>query len=213
MTTLDDALRRCPAIAIIRAGTSRWVPAVLDTLLAQGLSAVELTMTTPGALGALRAAADADLPGLALGAGTVLDAASARAAVEAGATYLICPAVLPEVLAEGARLGVPVLPGALTPTEVLLAHQSGGALVKVFPVGSVGGAEYVRALRAPLPAIPLVPTGGIRLDEAADYLRAGARAVGVGSPLVGDAADGGDLAALARRATELVDRLREHADG
>ncbi|WP_033341537.1 bifunctional 4-hydroxy-2-oxoglutarate aldolase/2-dehydro-3-deoxy-phosphogluconate aldolase [Catenuloplanes japonicus] len=210
MTTLETALRRNPAIAIIRARASDRVAAVVETLAANGITAVEVTLTTPGAEAAIAAVP----PGLiAVGAGTVLDAAGAARAVEAGATFLITPAVLPGVLDEARRHGVPVACGALTPTEILTAHLGGATLVKVFPADTAGGPAYIRAVRAPLPDIPLVPTGGVTVEAAADYLRAGARAVALGGPLIGDAADdGGDLAALARRARELTDRLTEFAD-
>ena len=106
----------------------------------------------------------------------------------------ISPTVSPEVLAEGARLGVPVVPGAMTPTEILAAYTAGAAMVKVFPCGEIGGPGFVRAVRGPLPNIPLLPTGGVAIDSAREYLAAGAAAVGIGSPLQGDAATaGGDL--------------------
>ncbi|BEL04428.1 bifunctional 4-hydroxy-2-oxoglutarate aldolase/2-dehydro-3-deoxy-phosphogluconate aldolase [Actinoplanes sichuanensis] len=210
MTTLDEALGRCPAIAIIRARSSDRVPAVVETLAEAGLTAVELTLTTPGALDAITALAGSLPAGIALGAGTVLDAAGATDAYRAGASFLITPAVLPAVLDQAGDLGVPVVCGALTPTEIIAAHTGGAHLVKVFPADAMGGPAYLRAVRGPLPDIPLVPTGGVAVDRAADYLRAGARAVALGGPLIGDAADDdGDLTALARRARELIDRLTE----
>ncbi|MBB2947306.1 2-dehydro-3-deoxyphosphogluconate aldolase/(4S)-4-hydroxy-2-oxoglutarate aldolase [Actinoplanes lutulentus] len=213
MTTLNEALQRCPAIAIIRARTSDRVPAVVETLAEAGLTAVELTLTTAGALEAITALAGSLPDGLALGAGTVLDEAGATNAVEAGASFLITPAVLPAVLDRAGALGVPVVCGALTPTEIIAAHAGGAHLVKVFPADAMGGPAYLRAVRGPLPDIPLVPTGGVAVGQAADYLRAGARAVALGGPLIGDAADdGGDLRALARRARELTDRLKEFVD-
>ncbi|MEU8085321.1 bifunctional 4-hydroxy-2-oxoglutarate aldolase/2-dehydro-3-deoxy-phosphogluconate aldolase [Micromonospora sp. NPDC049101] len=211
MSALAGALARCPAIAIVRARSVRYVPAVLDVLAEAGVTAVEVALTTPGGLRAIAGAART--PGLVVGAGTVLDAAQARAAVDAGARYLVTPAVVPDVIAAGVHAGVPVVCGALSPTEILAAVRAGAALVKVFPIGTVGGVGYLRAVRAPLPDIPLVPTGGISAAESVAYLRAGARAVGIGGPLVGDAVDGGDLAALAGRAETLVRTLRpEPAD-
>ncbi len=208
MTTLDEALAALPVIAIVRAAGSRHLDAVLETLAGAGVRAVEVTMTTPGAAEAIRRAAGGGLPGVAVGAGTVLDAASARRAVDAGAGYLITPAVLPEVIGEGRRLGVPVLPGAFTPTEIVQAWSLGAAMVKVFPAGAAGGPGYVKDVRAPLPHIPLVPTGGIRIEDVPGYLRAGARAVGMGSPLLGEACADGDTAALAARAERLVEIVR-----
>ncbi|MEU4539814.1 bifunctional 4-hydroxy-2-oxoglutarate aldolase/2-dehydro-3-deoxy-phosphogluconate aldolase [Streptosporangium sp. NPDC023825] len=205
---LEQTLDACPVIAIIRTRDAGNVPAVLRTLVDRGIHAVELTLTTPGALEAIRAAAASGLDGLVLGAGTVLDAPSARAAVEAGARYLVTPAVLPEVIDEARLLGVPVLPGALTPTEILQARSAGATMVKVFPVAAVGGPDYITAVRAPLPDVLLVPTGGVSVHDAPEYLRAGAYAVAMGSPLIGDACESGDMTGLASRADELLRGLR-----
>jgi 2-dehydro-3-deoxyphosphogluconate aldolase/(4S)-4-hydroxy-2-oxoglutarate aldolase len=208
--TLSDALTACPAVAILRAPSADRFPAVIDVLTDVGIRAVELTFTTPGVLDAIAAAAAHGYEGIALGAGTVLTADDARRAVDAGAGYLISPTVTPEVLAEGARLGVPVVPGAMTPTEILAAHIAGAAMVKVFPCGEIGGPGYIRAVRGPLPNIPLLPTGGVAIDTATEYLSAGAAAVGIGSPLQGDAAAAdGDLSALRERATRLVANLAD----
>jgi 2-dehydro-3-deoxyphosphogluconate aldolase / (4S)-4-hydroxy-2-oxoglutarate aldolase len=205
---LEQALDTCPVIAIIRTRQAGNIPAVLKTLVGRGIRAVELTLTTPGALEAIRAATTSGPEGLVLGAGTVLDASSARAAVEAGARYLITPAVLPEVIDEAARLGVPVVPGALTPTEIVQAWSAGATTVKVFPVSAVGGPDYITAVRAPLPDVSLVPTGGVSVHEVPAYLRAGAYAVAMGSPLIGDACESGDMTGLAARADELLRGLR-----
>lgn len=151
-------------------------------------------------------AADAP-PGLALGAGTVTTPAEALAAVEAGATYLITPTTSTEVIAEAVRLGVPVLPGAYTPTEILTAWRAGATMVKLFPAAT-GGPGYLRAVRAPLPHVPLVPTGGIGVTDAPAYLAAGAAALGIGGPLVGDACEGGSLAALGERVAALLEGIR-----
>ncbi|MFB7026264.1 MULTISPECIES: bifunctional 4-hydroxy-2-oxoglutarate aldolase/2-dehydro-3-deoxy-phosphogluconate aldolase [unclassified Streptomyces] len=203
MTDLIDALTATPVIAILRSGSSRRFPDVADVLHASGIRAVEFTLSTPGALDALREYAGAKPDGLALGAGTVVTPADARRAVEAGATYLITPATCLDVVTEGRRLGVPVLPGAFTTSEILSVWQAGATMVKLFPA-SVGGPEYVRAVRAPLGSIPLVPTGGISLDQAPAYLAAGAAALGMGGPLVGDACEGGSLDALRGRADALL---------
>ncbi|MEV4333562.1 bifunctional 4-hydroxy-2-oxoglutarate aldolase/2-dehydro-3-deoxy-phosphogluconate aldolase [Streptomyces sp. NPDC049597] len=206
MTTLSSALAAVPVVAILRSHSADRFPEVADTLRQTGVRAVEFTLTTPGVLDALRDYAQSLPDGLALGAGTVTTPREAEAAVAAGAEYLITPATSPEVVAAARQLGVPVLPGALTPTEVLTAWQAGAAMVKLFPA-SIGGPEYVRAIRAPLPDVPLVPTGGIRLEDAPAYLRAGATALGMGSPLVGDACEGGDLGALGDRAARLLGLL------
>lgn len=203
---LESALATVPVIAILRAGSAKRFAAVAETLRAGGVRAVEFTLSTPGVFDALREYAGS-AGEMALGAGTVTTAEEARRAVEAGAAYLICPAACLDVVAEARELGVPVLPGAYTPSEVLSVWRAGATMVKLFPA-STGGVAHLKAIRAPLPDIPLVPTGGISLAAAADYLAAGARAVGMGSPLVGDACEGGDLDALRVRVETLVERTR-----
>jgi 2-dehydro-3-deoxyphosphogluconate aldolase / (4S)-4-hydroxy-2-oxoglutarate aldolase len=136
----------------------------------------------------------------------VLTPSEARSAVNAGACYLVTPAFVPEVVEAATELGVPVIAGALTPTEILAAHNAGAPLVKVFPA-ALGGPAYLRLVRDPLPHIPLVPTGGIGVDQAADYLAAGAFAVGMGGQLLGDSLRGGDLGELAMRAKKLVEAV------
>ncbi|ALO12429.1 2-dehydro-3-deoxy-phosphogluconate aldolase [Streptomyces venezuelae] len=208
---LRAALAATPVIAILRSASATRFPEVTDTLFHVGVRAAEFTLTTPGVLDALREyAADAP-PGLALGAGTVTTPAEAQAAVEAGATYLITPVACTDVIAEAVRLDVPVLPGAYTPTEILTAWRAGATMVKLFPAGT-GGPEYLRAVRAPLPHIPLVPTGGISAADAPAYLAAGAAALGIGSPLVGDACESGSLAALTDRAAAFLDEIRRGTD-
>ena len=129
-----------------------------------------------------------------------------RAAVEAGAQACVSPALAPEVIEACREAGVPAIPGAMTPTEIETAWRLGAEMVKVFPA-SVGGPDYVRAIRAPLPDIPLVPTGGVGIGDAAQYLAAGAVAVGIGSPLLGDACAGGDLDALRERISLLCKEI------
>jgi 2-dehydro-3-deoxyphosphogluconate aldolase/(4S)-4-hydroxy-2-oxoglutarate aldolase len=197
---LSEALDRVPVVAILRAGSAERFGDVARVIVEQGIGAVELTLTTPGALDALRSLRDCDLPGLALGAGTVTTAAQLADAADAGATYVVTPALVPEVLAAGAERGVPVLCGAFTATEALAAHRGGASMVKLFPA-SLGGPAYLAALRQPLPDVPFVPTGGVHLDDVPAWFASGAVAVAVGGPLVGDACTlGGDLAALAERA-------------
>ncbi|MFB7979615.1 bifunctional 4-hydroxy-2-oxoglutarate aldolase/2-dehydro-3-deoxy-phosphogluconate aldolase [Streptomyces vinaceus] len=206
-TELAPALAIAPVIAILRSRSPRHFAATADALHEAGIRAMEFTLTTPGVLHALREYADSKPAGTALGAGTVMSPADAMRAVEAGATYLITPATCLDVILEGRRLGVPVLPGALTPSEIVAAWGAGATMVKLFPA-STGGPEYLRAVRAPLPHIPLVPTGGIDLDQASAYFAAGASALGMGSPLIGDACEGGDLDALRERAATLLDGIR-----
>ncbi|MFC1417886.1 bifunctional 4-hydroxy-2-oxoglutarate aldolase/2-dehydro-3-deoxy-phosphogluconate aldolase [Streptacidiphilus cavernicola] len=203
--TLLDVLREDRLLAVLRGGDADALTACAAVLAGSGVRAVELTLSSPAGLEALRrSAADPALPpGTLLGAGTVLTRDQARAAIDAGARYLVTPGVSEEVLAEGVAQDVPVLCGALTPSEAMAAVRLGATAVKLFPAYAVGGARYLRDLRAPFPDVPFIAIGGIALDHVADYLAAGAVAVGVGSPLLREAAhDSGPaaLAALAARA-------------
>lgn len=205
MTAIEGAVAAMPVIAILRGANAERFADVADTLWHAGIRAVEFTLTTPGALDAIRSyqnrpGAESERPSV--GAGTVLEPSDAQAAVDAGAEYLIAPAVVPETIAAAVRLGVPMLPGASTATEIYTAWRSGAAMVKVFPASA--GASYIAALRDPLPQIPLVPTGGVSIDAAADFMRVGAAALGIGSPLLGDVLTTGDLGALHGRAARLV---------
>ncbi|MFG3532457.1 bifunctional 4-hydroxy-2-oxoglutarate aldolase/2-dehydro-3-deoxy-phosphogluconate aldolase [Streptomyces sp. NPDC047917] len=203
MSTLPSALDAVPVVAILRSATAGRFPQVADTLRRAGVRAVEFTLTTPGVLDVLREYAQS-LPDTASHWARAPSPRRARPKQRwQPAEYLITPATQPAVIAEARRLGVPVLPGALTPTEVLTAWQAGASMVKLFPA-SLGGPKCLRAVRAPLPDVPLVPTGGIELEDAPAYLRASATALGMGGPLVGDACEGGDLGALTERAARLV---------
>jgi 2-dehydro-3-deoxyphosphogluconate aldolase/(4S)-4-hydroxy-2-oxoglutarate aldolase len=194
-----------PVVAILRAADAGRFLEVGRVLYEGGVRAVEVTLTSRGALEAF-GRLSGELPGAAvLGVGTVRSVGDAELAVEAGATYLVAPDFRPEVVAWAVGNGVPVVPGALTPTEVAAAWAAGATAVKVFPVSAVGGPAYVKAVRAPLPEVPLVPTGGVGIDDIGAYLAAGAVAVGIGSPLLGDAGEpGGDLRGLAERARRAV---------
>jgi len=194
-----------PVVAILRAADAGRFLEVGRVLYEAGVRAVEVTLTSAGALEALARLRE-ELPADALlGVGTVRSAADAERAVGAGATYLIAPDFRPEVVTWAVERGVPVVPGALTPTEIAAAWGAGATAVKVFPVSAVGGPAYLKAVRAPLPEVPLVPTGGVGIDDIGAYLDAGAVAVGIGSPLLGDAGDpGGDLDALGGRARRAV---------
>jgi 2-dehydro-3-deoxyphosphogluconate aldolase / (4S)-4-hydroxy-2-oxoglutarate aldolase len=200
-----ERLAAVPVVAILRAADAGRFLDAGRVLYEAGLRAIEVTLTSAGALEAFARLGD-ELPGDAeLGVGTVRSADDARRAVEAGATYLVAPDFRPEVVAWAVARALPVVPGALTPTEIAAAWAAGATAVKVFPVSAVGGPAYLKAVRAPLPEVPLVPTGGVGLDDIGAYLAAGATAVGLGSPLLGDAGDpGGDLAALAGRARRAV---------
>jgi 2-dehydro-3-deoxyphosphogluconate aldolase / (4S)-4-hydroxy-2-oxoglutarate aldolase len=200
-----ERLAAVPVVAILRAaGAGRFLE-VGRVLYEGGVRAIEVTLTSEGALeafGRLRA----ELPGDAmLGVGTVRSVGDAERAEAAGATYLVAPDFRPQVVEWAGARGLPVVPGGLTPSEVAAAWGAGATAVKVFPVSALGGPAYLKAIRAPLPEVPLVPTGGVGIDDIGAYLTAGAVAVGIGSPLLGDAGDpGGDLGALADRARRAV---------
>jgi 2-dehydro-3-deoxyphosphogluconate aldolase / (4S)-4-hydroxy-2-oxoglutarate aldolase len=199
---LLDALRTHRLVAIVRGRDPEAALAAVLALADHGVALIEVSLTTADALTVLRRARAALGPEFGLGAGTVLTEEQARQAADAGATYLVTPA-LAASLAEAGRLGLPTLAGALTPSEVVQAGVAGATAVKLFPA-SVGGPGYLRALRDPFPAVPFVPVGGVDAAAVPAYLDAGAVAVGVGSPLLGDAPNGGDLAALGQRAAAFV---------
>lgn len=204
-----DLLRRERLVAVLRGADADALTAATAVLAANGVRLIELTLSSDAGLTALRrVAADRTLPpDTVLGAGTVLTRDQARAAIDAGARYLVTPGVTEEVLAEGVDQGVPVLCGALTPSEAMAAVRLGATAVKLFPAYAVGGARYLRDLRAPLPDVPFIAIGGIALDDIADYFAAGAVAVGVGSPLLREAGTDSSpaaLAALAERAQAYV---------
>ena len=194
------AVIRSGIVAILRAPTSDGFAAVADVLVGAGITAMEVTLTSRGAIEAI-AGLRRQLPdSVAVGAGTILTADDAKAAVDAGAAFLVSP-VLDRALV--ASSPVPFYPGTSTPTEMYEAHQAGAPLVKLFPAGGLGP-RFLRDVRGPLPQIDVMPTGGIKIEDIADWLLAGAKAVGVGSPLIGDAATGGSMKALAARARHAV---------
>ena len=200
---LDDvsaAVARSGVLAILRAPTADGFAAVTDVLVEAGITAVEVTLTSRGAIEAI-AGLRRRLPGsVVIGAGTVLTADDAKAAVDAGAAFLVSP-VLDVPLVSSSP--VPFYPGTFTPTEIHGAFQAGAPLIKLFPAAGLGP-RFLRDLRGPLPDVKIMPTGGINLDDVSGWLHAGAHAVGLGGPLVGDAATGGSLSALAERARRAV---------
>ncbi|MCZ7542948.1 MAG: bifunctional 4-hydroxy-2-oxoglutarate aldolase/2-dehydro-3-deoxy-phosphogluconate aldolase [Anaerolineae bacterium] len=199
-----ELIRKTGVIAIMRTQSSEQLLHAAEAIRAGGVCAIEVTMTTPGALSVIEQAAARFDHDVLFGAGTVLDAESARAAILAGAQFVVAPAFKPAVVELCRRYSVPVMPGAYTPTEVIAAWEAGADMVKVFPA-TVGGPEFIKALRAPLPQIELVPVGGVDVDNTADFIRAGASAVGVGSALINQKLlDAGDFAALTERARKFV---------
>ena len=205
-----STLREVGIIPIIRAPSADAAVAVAEALLQAGLTVAEITLTVPNAIDAIGAVAKR-FPGKVLvGAGTVTDAETAKRAVDAGAEFIVTPCLVPAVIEAAQRAGVAVLPGALTPGEVFEAFRSGGDMVKVFPVQSVGGAAYLRALRGPFPGIPLVPTGGVTLENVGEMFKAGAAAVGVGTELISkDALARRDYAAIGALAKQFLAAVRQ----
>ncbi|MEU6228236.1 bifunctional 4-hydroxy-2-oxoglutarate aldolase/2-dehydro-3-deoxy-phosphogluconate aldolase [Streptomyces sp. NPDC047042] len=194
---LVESLRTHRLLAVVRGKDAAAALSTVRTLTEEGIAAIEVSLTTTDALTVIRRARAELGPDALLGAGTVRSAADAARALDAGASYLVTPA-----LVDGLEpYGVPVLMGALTPSEVEAALARGAAAIKLFP-GSFGGPGYLKALRDPFPEVHFVPVGGVDAPAARAYLDRGALAVGVGSPLVGDAADGGDLGQLRLRAAE-----------
>ncbi|HTV03754.1 MAG TPA: bifunctional 4-hydroxy-2-oxoglutarate aldolase/2-dehydro-3-deoxy-phosphogluconate aldolase [Acidobacteriaceae bacterium] len=188
MEATKEMLERVGLIPVLRASSVETGHALVDAMMAGGVTVVEVTMTVPGAITLLRELKQRHGEQLLLGSGTVTDAAQAEATIEAGAEFVVSPSLHPEVIAKTKALGKISIPGALTPTEVITAWRAGADYVKIFPCSAMGGASYLKALRAPFPDLKLIPTGGVTLQTAADFLKAGARALGVGADLVNAAA-------------------------
>ena len=177
-------IERVGLVPVLRAQSEAEGHALVEAMIAGGVTVVEVTMTVPGAVDLLRALKKEHGSKLLLGSGTVTTAAQAVATIEAGAEFVVSPSLHPEVIATTKALGKVSIPGALTPTEVITAWNAGADYVKIFPCSAVGGASYLRSLRAPFPELQLIPTGGVTQQTAADFLKAGARALGVGADLV-----------------------------
>jgi 2-dehydro-3-deoxyphosphogluconate aldolase/(4S)-4-hydroxy-2-oxoglutarate aldolase len=171
-------------VPVVRAQSADDAGRAIDAIMAGGINVIEVTMTVPGALGLIEQIARRYRDDVLVGAGTVLDAETARACMLAGAQFIVSPALDEETIACCRRYGVAVMPGALTPTEVVRAWTLGADAVKVFPAGALGGAGYLKALKAPLPQVEMIPTGGVSLKTAAEFIRAGAMALGVGADLI-----------------------------
>ncbi len=203
-----EALESAGAIGIIRVQTAQDLLTIAKALQAGGLVTLEITMNTPGALRAIEEARE-KLPEILMGAGTVLDAPSARQAILAGAQFIVTPTVKLDVLEVAHRYDVPAIIGAMTPTEILTAWEAGADMVKVFPA-SVLGPNFIREIHGPLPQIPLVPTGGITADNAGEFIKAGAALVCVGSWLIDKKALAeGRYEVLTERAKRLVEAVRQ----
>lgn len=185
---IKATIERVGLIPVLRASSVETGHALVDAMMAGGATIIEVTMTVPNALALMRELKERYGDKLLMGSGTVTDAAQAEATIEAGAEFVVSPSLHPDVIAKTKELGKVSIPGALTPTEVITAWRAGADYVKVFPCSAMGGASYLKSLRAPFQELKLIPTGGVTLETAADFLKAGARALGVGADLVNSAA-------------------------
>jgi 2-dehydro-3-deoxyphosphogluconate aldolase/(4S)-4-hydroxy-2-oxoglutarate aldolase len=186
--TTQETIERVGLIPVLRARNAAQAHAIVKAMIAGGVTVVEVTMTVPGAIEVLRGLKREYGSDLLLGSGTVTTAAQAEATIEAGAEFVVSPSFHAAVVAKTRELGKVSIPGSLTPTEVITAFDAGADYVKIFPCSAMGGASYLKSLLAPFPHIKLIPTGGVTLQTAESFLKAGARALGVGSDLVNLAA-------------------------
>jgi 2-dehydro-3-deoxyphosphogluconate aldolase/(4S)-4-hydroxy-2-oxoglutarate aldolase len=179
-----DRIVEIGVVPVVRASSAAEALLAAEAVCAGGIPIVEITMTVPCAVEVIRELRKSALQGVLIGAGTVLDAETARRCVDAGAEFLVSPGLNLPTVEFAVREGKVMLAGALTPTEVITAWNVGSDFVKIFPCGQVGGARYIKALKGPFPQIPLVPTGGVNLNTAAELIEAGAAALGIGGELV-----------------------------
>lgn len=207
-------IRELGLVPVVRAQSADEAVQAIDAILEGGVDVLEVTMTVPDALPLIEKIARRFGDTAVIGAGTVIDPETARACILAGAQFVVAPTLSADTIACCRRYSVPVLPGALTPTEVLAAWQAGADMVKVFPCSAVGGASYIKALKAPLPQVDLVPTGGVNLETAADFIKAGASALGLGSDLVDvKALREGKAGVITERARKLAAIVRDARAG
>jgi 2-dehydro-3-deoxyphosphogluconate aldolase/(4S)-4-hydroxy-2-oxoglutarate aldolase len=201
-------------IPVIRASSARDAVIAVEAVAEGGIPIAELTMTVPGAIDVIAHLVRTMGADVVVGAGTVLDAETARQCIEAGAEFIVSPGFDLETVKLARLEGKLVMAGALTPTEVITAWKAGSDFVKIFPCGNVGGAKYIKALKGPLPQVPMIPTGGVNLETAADFIRAGADALGIGGELVSPAAlksgNGLEITRTARRFLAVIAEAQKH---
>lgn len=208
-----DIIRETGVIAIMRAQSSTQLIQAADAIKAGGVKVIEVTMTTPGALGVIEAAKSRYGEQVLFGAGSVLDPETARAAILSGADFVVAPTLNLKMVELCRRYSIPVMPGCFTPTEALTAWEAGADMIKLFPA-SFGGADLVKAMLAPLPQLEIVPVGGVNLDTAADFIRKGASALGVGSSLVNQTLlQAGNLDELTSRAEAFIREVKKGRTG
>ncbi len=200
-------------IPVVRVESADLALRAVDAIKAGGIPVLEITMTVPGAIRIIEEVARQLGSEAVVGAGTVLNEVAARECIQAGAQFIVSPAFNLDTISCCHQCGIVVMPGALTPTEVVTAWSAGADCVKVFPAGALGGPSYIKALKAPLPHIPMVPTGGVSLKTAAEFILAGATALGVGTDLVDTKAlrEGGDRL-ITQRARQFIEVVREARD-
>ena len=206
--TIDDVIRRIEEVGIIpvvRAATVDEATRAVEAICAAGIPVVEITMTVPNAVSVIREVAQQHGKNALIGAGTVTSAEQAEACIRAGAEFLVSPGLSAPVMKVAHACAKLAIPGALTPTELMNAHDQGARLVKIFPCGNVGGPKYLRSLKAPFPNASLIPTGGVNASNAAEFIAAGAFALGVGADLVDvKALREGNLERIITAAQELI---------
>lgn len=211
--TKQEAAKKVAEIGIvpvIRATSAKQGLMAAEAVCEGGIPVAEITMTVPGAIELISQLVKSMGASVLIGAGTVLDAETAQRCVDAGAEFLVSPGFDRETVKLANRLGKLIMAGGLTPTEVITAWKAGSDLVKVFPCGTVGGAKYIKALKAPLPHIPMVPTGGVNLNTAAEFIQAGSAALGVGGELVSASAlASGNTAEIVENARKFAAIVRE----
>jgi len=210
---ITAAIEQLGVVAIIRLQDPHALHGVVQALAEGGVRALEVTMTVPRAIELIAELAPTLPDGFLLGAGTLIDAATTRRAITAGAQFIVSPVFRPDVISAGHEMGVPVMPGCFTATEILNAWEAGADIVKVFPATSVGP-SYLKDIRGPLPHVKLMPTGGVSIDNVGDWLKAGAVAVGVGSALLdAKAIAAGSYGVIADNARRMIANVREARGG
>lgn len=201
-----ERIKETKIIPVIRTNSADKAKTIIAALINGGIDVLEVTMTIPGAVGLIARLSDEyENSAVVIGAGTVLDAETARNCIEAGAKFVVSPFLNVEIISFCNRNEIAVMPGALTPTEIFTARQVGADMVKVFPVSAMGGASYIKAVKTVFPQIDIVPTGGISLDSAVDYIKAGASAVGIGGELTGV-----EESIITKQARNLLDRIKSN---
>src|SRR5436190_10283399 len=205
-----DRIAEIGVVPVVRASSSREALIAAEAVCQGGIPIVEITMTVPGAVEVIRELSKSSASEVLIGAGTVLDPETARRCLDAGAQFLVSPGLNLPTVELAVREKILIMAGALTPTEVITAWSAGADFVKIFPCGQVGGAKYIKALKGPLPDIPLVPTGGVNLKTVSEFIEAGAAALGVGGELVQrEALQSGDSEVIVENARKFVAVLRE----